>query len=219
MKITAFVPFRKGSKSIPDKNIKKLNESPLFKIVIDEILKVSADLLEKVIIATDYDKNFILSNLKEDERIIFWDRNGYDNANDKSSTESVILDYLKETREVSDYLMLIQITNPFLTEEHITKAIKEYTGNGTLFSVVDFKRFIWEENYILGQEDYERPRRQDMKNRYLENGSFYIFPVSRFLINKNRMIKPISFYEMPQESLWEIDEEKDWKIIEKILKK
>jgi len=51
MKSVAILPIRKGSKSIPDKNIMEIGGKPLFRWVLDGLLKSSADW---VIISTDY---------------------------------------------------------------------------------------------------------------------------------------------------------------------
>ena len=78
------------------------------------------------------------------------------------------------------------------------------------------KDFIKPINY----DYYNRPRTQDSElNEYIENGAFYIFRKKGFLKNKNRLHGKISLFEMPKESIYEIDDKEDFQIIEKLLKR
>jgi N-acylneuraminate cytidylyltransferase len=221
VKTLAFVPFRKGSKGIPNKNIRPLNGVPLFKIVVEELLKVSEELLQKIVIATDYSEEEIMSQLPSNDRLEFWNRLNLPSTEDTASTESSIFEYLmyNNSSNYFDNMLLVQITNPLLDYKDIESAIKKYDGNGTIFSVIEFNRYIWTESkLLLGSDDFERKRRQDMENTYLENGSFYLFNIDQFCINSDRMNKPINYQIVSLRSTFEIDSEEDWAIIEDLMK-
>lgn len=217
-KTVAFVPFRSGSKGIKNKNIKEFNGVPLFKVVIEELIKVPKDILHKIVIATDYSKEEIIPLLTKDSRLEFWNRKLTKSISDEATTEEVIFEYLCNNNLIGyNYMLLVQITNPMIKSYQVEKAIKEYNKIGTLFSVVKFSRYLWtEKRKLLGYET--RLRRQEMDDTYLENGSFYLFNITQLCITSNRINEPISFFEMPLESSFEIDSEEDWKIIEKLHK-
>ena len=61
--------------------------------------------------------------------------------------------------------------------------------------------------------------RQKIKNKYLENGSFYIFKANKFLKKKCRLFGKIGTYEMSKIYSFQIDEREDVEIINSLKKK
>ena len=64
--------------------------------------------------------------------------------------------------------------------------------------------------------------REDIKDTYLENGSFYIFKKKGFIKSKNRLFGKIGMYIVHKEFSYDIDNEVDFQIntiIKKKLKK
>ena len=215
MIINALIPIRNNSKRIKGKNFKILNNKPLYKNVATEAIK--SKLISKVFIATD-NKKIKIRNKKI--KLFFRSRKS---ATDKAQTEIVIKEFL--LKNTCDYLVLIQATNPFLKYKYLDEAIVKILNKkyDSLVSVVNTKFFIWKKindlcipsNYILSN----RPRTQDIKDKQLiENGSFYIFKRKNFLKYKNRLHGKITYYEMPKESLFEIDDKNDLKIVRKLFK-
>lgn len=217
-----FIPVRGGSKSIPLKNIKLLNGKPL--VYWTASAAQNSKYVDKIVIATDSDEiknvvlNFGFSKLE------VYDRNS-ENAQDTSSTESVILEYiLKSNLRPDDKFILIQATSPLLKSEHIDEMFETYKNSNadSIFSAVREKQFHWIEtsngvkpvNY-----DYQnRPRRQDFQGILVENGACYINTVENILHDKCRLSGKIIAYEMPPQTAYEIDEESDWIIIEELMK-
>lgn len=216
----AFIPVRGGSKSIPLKNIKILLNKPL--VYWTASAANNAKCIDKVVIATDSDeiKNTVLSfNLN---KLIVYDRKK-ENATDTASTESVMLEYINsENLNENDNFFLIQATSPMLKSEDIDNMFEKYNDEkaDSIFSCVISKRFYWDWNIKPINYDYKnRPRRQDYKGMLLENGACYINKVKNILKDKNRLSGKITFYEMPEYSAFEIDEEDDFIIIEKLMKR
>ena len=91
MKTIAFIPVRGGSKSIPQKNIKLFCNKPL--VYWSALALQRCEEVSKIVIATDTVEikklvlNFGFS------KVVVYDRHP-ENASDKSTTESVILEYL-----------------------------------------------------------------------------------------------------------------------------
>ena len=219
----AFIPVRGGSKSIPLKNIKVINGKPLVYWTVKAACEASC--IDKVVVATDSDK------IKEVvlgfgfEKVVVYDREEK-NAQDTSSTESVMLEYIeKSDLKKEDKFFLIQATSPLLKSEQIEGMYKKLLNSDadSIFTGVIEKRFYWieKDDYVtpLNYDYKNRPRRQDYKGMVLENGACYINTVGNILRDKNRLSGKITYYELPPETAFEIDEEIDWKIIEELFNK
>ena len=216
----AFIPVRGGSKSIPLKNIKILSGKPL----VYWTAKAANDAvcIDKVIIATDsidiknaVDK-FGLSKVEIYIRMS-------ENAQDTSSTESVMLEYIEHSNmQDNDKFFLIQATSPLLKSRHIDEMYKKYVEDkaDSALSCVVNKRFFWAKDGKSINYDYKnRPRRQDFEGFLMENGACYINSIKNILQYKNRLSGKILVYEMPEYTAVEIDEPNDFLIIEKLMEK
>lgn len=217
----AFIPVRGGSKSIPLKNIKLLNGKPL--VYWTALACSESNFIDKIVIATDSEdiKKVVLSF--GFEKIEVYDRDAK-NAQDSSSTESVMLEYLsKSSFDLEDKFVLVQATSPLIKSNYIDEMFLKLENNNadSIFSVVREKQFHWIEtpsgvkpiNY-----DYKnRPRRQDFSGILAENGACYINSVGNILRDKCRLSGNIITYEMPPETSYEIDEESDWIIVENLM--
>ncbi len=220
MEVIGFVPARGGSKSIPMKNIKLINGRPL--IYWSALALQEASEVKEFYIATDDLRikevalSFGFDKLKVYDRLP-------DNAQDHSSTESILLEFIEKNKfGNNDIFLLVQLTNPFLKSEWINDALSIYSLNNydSLLSVVPSKRFFWGNNgEPLNYDFVNRPRRQDFDGQFMENGAFYINKVNSILTSKNRLSGTIGIYEMPEYTGYEIDEQDDWVIVEALLRK
>ena len=219
----AFIPVRGGSKSIPLKNIKPINGKPL--VYWTAFATCNAKYVDKVIVATDSNeiKDTVLSF--GFDKLEVYDRDP-ENAQDTSSTESVMLEYIEKANLApQDNFILVQATSPLLKSEYIDEMIEvlKKSDADSIFSAVREKQFHWIEtpdgikpiNY-----DYKnRPRRQDFQGILAENGACYINTIENILRDKCRLSGKIIAYEMPAETAYEIDEESDWLIVDSIMRK
>lgn len=219
----AFIPVRGGSKSIPLKNIKLLNSKPL--VYWTAKAANEAKNVDKVIIATDSEeiKKTVLKF--GFNKLEVYDRDS-SNAQDTSSTESVMLEYIEKTGlDNKDYFVLIQATSPLLKSEHIDGMFDKLINSDadSIFSAVRNKQFHWiETNEGVKPLNYDyknRPRRQEYNGLLIENGACYINSVKNILEEKCRISGKIMAYELPLYTAYEIDEEEDWLIIEELMKK
>ena len=217
----AFIPVRGGSKSIPLKNIKVLNGKPL--VYWTAKAANEAECIDKVIIATDSSeiKETVLGF--EFTKLEVYDRNP-ENAKDTSSTESVMLEYINQsTLSDNDLFFLIQATSPMLTSEHIDNMHKSFieSNSDSMFSGVREKQFHWiEEGEVVKPINYDyrnRPRRQEFQGIIAENGACYINSVLNIKKDKCRLSGKIKAFELPSYTSYEIDEEADWIIVEKLM--
>ena len=177
MSILAFIPARGGSKSIPLKNIKMFCGKPLIYWNLRSLQKSNVD---KIIVATDSDqiKNIVLSF--SFSKVEVYNRND-ENATDESSSESVMLEYIKSVNMLdSDIFMLVQATSPFTQTNHFDEALELFESFDSVVSCSITKRFFWNENGVaLNYDINQRKRRQDFKGTLIENGAFYINSIKK----------------------------------------
>jgi len=217
--ITAFIPARGGSKSIPNKNIKPLCGKPLLYWSITALENTTC--VDEIIVATDSEEiaktiaDFNFSKTKVYKR-------KPENATDTASTESVMLEYIEQSNlQNSDIFMLVQATSPLTQTKHFEEALELYRKNkfDSLLSCVRNYRFFWNENGTSENYDYKnRPRRQDFKGQLMENGAFYINTVEGIKKSQNRLYGKIGIYEMPEYTATELDNLSDWVILEAFMK-
>lgn len=220
MSVIAFVPVRKGSKSIKGKNIKSLHGKPLVYWVLKALDECVG--IDQVILATDGDEIAEVVNDFGFEKVQIYRREPQ-NASDTASTESVMLEFIEnEKLNCDDIFILAQATSPFTKSEHFDEAIAQYRESGvdSLLSVVKQKRFYWNlEGKPLNYDFKCRPRRQDFDGMFMENGAFYISAVGKILASENRLSGTIATYEMPEYTGLELDEEVDWDLAEVLMRK
>lgn len=223
----AFIPVRGGSKSIPLKNIKSIYGKPLVYWTIKAACECQH--IDMVYVATDSGKiRATVEQLKNDNINLFSkvqivDRSK-ESASDTASTESAMLEFAADYE--FDNIVLIQATSPLLTADDLTGGFEVFMQPDTdsVLSCVRQYRFLWEQNaegnaMPSNYDVYHRPRRQDFSGYLMENGAFYITSKRNLLISQNRISGNIKVYEMCEDTAFEIDEPRDWIIIEELLKR
>lgn len=216
----AFIPVRGGSQSIPLKNIKSFCGKPLVFWNIYALEDTPA--IDKIVVATDsaeIEEAIRSFNFQKTE---IYHRSA-ENAQDTSSTESVMLEYLHQSgSDADDVFILVQATSPLTQSKDFSAALELYKHSDydSLLTGVRFKRFFWNEDGSSKNYDYQnRPRRQDFKGEFMENGAFYVNRVGNILRDRNRLSGKIALFEMEEFTAFEIDEPDDWAIAEALMKK
>ena len=219
-KTVAFLPVRGGSKSIPLKNIKLINNRPLIYWTLDAT--VNCDEIDLVVVSTDSQEIKRIVEKYSSDKVKVIDRSE-EVSTDMATTESVMIEFAQNYD--FENIVLVQATSPLLKSIDITKGINKYFENGidSVLSVVRQKRFIWEEKsnsvIALNYNPLNRPRRQEFNGFLVENGAFYITSKKNLLSTQCRISGNIAAIEMTDNTYYEIDEPSDWAIIEELLKK
>ncbi len=220
MSIIAFIPVRGGSKSIPLKNIKPFCGKPLVfwtaKAANDSVC------VDRVIIASDSREILSTSESFGLKKVSVYQRDPA-NAQDTSSTESVMLEYISAAKLADeDTFILVQATSPLTTAQDIDGAVRLFHEGGydSLLTCSRTKRFFWNPDGTPINYDYKfRPRRQDFAGTLMENGAFYISTVKAIRESECRLSGKIGVYEMPEYCGVEIDEPADWRAAEELMRK
>ena len=213
MKTIAVILARGGSKGIPKKNIQMLDGLPLVTHSIN-CAKWTED-IDDVWVSTDssYIKTIALSAgakvLDRPETI----------SGDKASSESALLHFLDNVE--FDRLVFLQPTSPLLKPAFITEGIKKMEKNNydSVFSAYKEHWFPrWSsEIQPLNFDNDRRPRRQDRRETYVENGAFYITTRKALMESKIRVSGNIGVVEMSPYESFQIDTWEDLKFIGSIL--
>ena len=220
MATIAFIPVRGGSKSIPLKNIKPFCGKPLVCWNIEAM--EACRTIDKIFVSTDSDviAETVLKHRYPKTEIF---RRNTENANDKASTESAILEFINATNLTDDTIFILaQATSPLTQAEDFSNALTKFKSESydSLLTCVRSKRFFWnEDGQSLNYNYRNRPRRQDFKGTLMENGAFYITTVGNIKESSNRLSGKIGIYEMPDYTATEIDEPDDWTYLEHLMRK
>lgn len=184
------IPARGGSKGIKRKNLQYVNGLPLIERSIRTALRSTADL---IIVSTD-DLDIMI--LAEKYKGIIIHRRSKKSSQDDSSTESVLLEVIRDLGQDWDKessIGFIQVTSPFLSYEIIDKGFELSKRNLSVFSASSFHGLVWQnkESWHPVNHPFERrPRRQEMNNFVMETGGFYCFPLKEFVKSEYRFCSP-----------------------------
>ena len=221
MRVVAIILARGGSKGLPGKNIRPFCGKPLLAWTIEncrdggiEDIFVSSDSDEILEVGLQYGAKMIK---RPDEISI-----------DTSSSESGWqhgLDRAEELLGEIDWVFAPQVTSPLREKSDVRYGIElaKTDKYDSLFScnvIEDF--FIWEDKGgSMNSVNYDwrnRKRRQDIEQRYVENGSFYLFKSEILRKFLNRLGGRIGKVEMDSWKMFEIDNSTDFRKCEALMK-
>tara|TARA_X000000950_G_C13885622_1_gene648684 strand:+ start:1712 stop:2404 length:693 start_codon:yes stop_codon:yes gene_type:complete len=227
-KILCTICIRSGSKGVKNKNIKKINGKPLVYYSINIAKK--SNLFSNIIVSSDsprylnLSKKFGATDLVERPKKL---------AKDQSGKIVVIKHALKfmekKYKTIFDYIIDLDATSPLRNVQDIKGAFKKFinTRSSNLFSVTKSHRSPYfnmveikgSKVFLIKKTQREYLRRQDTPKTYDLNASIYIWRRDSLLKNKSLFQKATNIYVMPKSRSLDIDEELDFKIVSRLLKK
>ena len=220
--VIALILCRGNSKGVKNKNIKNFSGKPLMFWTVKSLKE--SKLIKKIYISSDsnkilnYARKLKLNCIKRPKSL----------ATSKSQSEESILHAIKKIDVKFDYIVFPQVTTPLRPENIFDKSLKyffKYNFDSLFSSNIPAKIFLWDKfnkKLVPKYNIHKRPMREDIKDTYLENGSFYIFKKKGFIKSKNRLFGKIGMYIVHKEFSYDIDNEVDFQIntiIKKKLKK
>jgi CMP-N,N'-diacetyllegionaminic acid synthase len=221
-KIIAIIPARGGSKGIPEKNLVLVNGKPLIEWSIEHALSSSS--IDEVWVSSDSEKILRFSE-SIGARVI---ERPVAISGDEASSESAWIHAIENIQQDDNIELVVamQATSPIRNKRDLDSAIIKFKENklDSLFSCnilddmnywcIDKDNDLYSANY-----DYKnRKRRQDLNEKFLENGSFYIFTPQGILDSENRLHGNIGCYIMEKKTMFQIDEKEDMEICELIMR-
>ena len=209
MKIVSVILARGGSKGIPKKNIVDLCGKPLIAWTIEASQQssvhetwISTDDKEIADIADELGVNVLLRPQEL--------------AMDTSSSEEALLHFANNVQ--FDILVFIQPTSPLLLAQDINAGLDLMTKYTSVFS--GYKEHWlprWDDNKPLNWDISNRPRRQDKKEIFIENGAFYITTKQELFASGLRYSGNIGIVEMLPSRSFQIDTNDDLSLVRKLL--
>jgi len=212
MKIVALILARGGSKGIPYKNIVPINNKPLLAYTINASQKsmiqetwVSTDDLQIKLIAQQYNASVI------DRPAAL--------ATDTAKSDASLVHFANHNN--FNVLVFIQPTSPLLSYQDINRGIEIFI-NSKYDSVFSVYKEHWVPRWtISGTPDNwdinNRPMRQEVEEKFVENGAFYITSKKALLKSQLRYSGKIGMVEMPINRSFQIDTEDDLKLIKELI--
>ena len=204
MKTVALILARGGSKGIPNKNIINIKEKPLLAYSIIAAQKSKVD---EVWVSTDCDKIKSVANNYEanvlDRPIRY--------ATDSSKSEDALIHFAENIN--FDILVFIQPTSPLINSNDINSGLS-LIQNNSYDSVFSAYKEHWLPRWSLDKkpdnwEIENRPMRQEIDEKYVENGAFYITSKEALMSSRLRYSGNIGIIEMPLSRSFQIDDEDD----------
>lgn len=215
MKTIAIIPARAGSKGIPNKNIRLVNEKPLIYYAINNAL--CCEMIDEVIVSTNSKEVQIIAEQMGAK--VHWRNEQL--CGDEITLDGVIYDATTSSSAVdTDIVITMQPTSPTLRKATLESALtyfKESTFD-TLISCVNKPHLAWRQD-DLGNKypDYQkRLNRQYLPPYYLETGAFLITR-KECVTPESRLGQNIEVFEISDDESIDIDTYSDLKTAEHVL--
>lgn len=227
MTVRAFVPARGGSKGVPGKNIRPLQGKPLIAYTLEAAQKASR--VDSIAVSTDSPE---IAKVCEEYGVPVPRLRPEPLAGDTARVQDAILWELEQDPQPSDYLLLLQPTTPFRTEQDVDEAIA-LAERWNAVSVVGFTLEVTRHPgymYRVQEENRQRPAsvkplldiplgtpRQDFPPMAYRNGAIYLVRTDWFMEHHSFASPDVIPYFMPEERSMNIDTEDDFKLAEWLL--
>lgn len=221
MNVLAIIPARGGSKGLARKNVLSLASKPLIAHSIEAALEARS--VGRVTISTDDAE--IATVAKRFGAEVVW--RPVEISDDAATSESALLHVLEHLSQTEGYepdlVVFLQCTSPVRRPSDIDGAVNALleAEADSLLSVVPTHRFLWEVRdgvpRSVNYDYHNRPRRQDARPQYVENGSIYVFQPWVLREHANRLGGRIALYVMDERSGVEIDSGLDFAVVEALL--
>lgn len=216
-KVIVFLPMRKGSQRVRNKNIKDFAEikGGLTFIKISQLLKSKK--IDKIIVSTNDEEVKSIANSFNNQKIIIDDR-----AEELASSDTLTDDLIKYIPSiVSDGVVLwTHVTSPFVTENIYDNMVDDYFKNleinDSLMSVTKLQKFIWNKNEPISYDKTKEkwPRTQTIAPLYEVNSGAFIADINIYKNLCDRIGDKPFLYELSEKEAFDIDWEDDFDIAE-----
>lgn len=224
-KISVFLPTRKGSERVENKNTRNFCgfKNGLLEVKLNQLLETK--LVDEIILSSndevslEYGAQIALQNsrLKVLER-----------PDSLAMSNTSLMDLVNYVPLICNqpHILWTHVTSPFVSAEDYDEAIKNYfdvmeDGYDSLMSVKKIQNFLWskDENDIINRINQEKwPRTQDLKSVFEIDSAFFIAPKSVYEGNKDRIGKNPFLKEQEGFKSFDVDWEDDFKLAELIFK-
>lgn len=216
-----FLPCRKGSQRVENKNTRDFAgiKGGLLAIKLQQLL--DAKLVDKIILSSNDEQVLEIGTSFDNRKITVIKRPDF-LCSSSTSTDDLI-NYVPELVKCGT-IIWTHVTSPFITGELYDKMIRKYYENinnfDSLMSVTALKKFIWDK---LSPINYDRtvekwPRTQTLEPLFEINSGAFIADISIYQQKKDRIGENIFLYELSERESYDIDWQDDFDMAEIIFK-
>ncbi|HLK28173.1 MAG TPA: acylneuraminate cytidylyltransferase family protein [Puia sp.] len=212
------IPARGGSKGIPGKNIKLLNNKPLIYYSIELARLMTDD--EHICVSTDSSE--IKACVEKTGLKVPFLRPPY-LATDTSGSYEVLehaVEYYISKGKHYDAIVLLQPTSPLRKKQHVEGCIEKFTEDLDMVASVKESKAnpyynLFEENekelLTISKGKGQFTRRQDVPKVYEYNGSIYIINIKSLRSKKSfQEFASVKKYVMEEKYSIDLDTPEDW---------
>lgn len=225
MSISVFLPTRKGSERVKNKNTRKFSdfEGGLLELKLRQLAKLDVD--EVILSTNDEESVAVARNLEKDFPKLKIDIRP-DHLASSSTSLSDLIAYVPEITR-SEYILWTHVTSPMVSSEVYEDCIESFyeslkNGFDSLMSVTVFQNFLWKKdlNDIINRRGTERwPKTQDLEVLYEINSAVFITPKETYKLKRDRVGARPYLFEMNKLTSIDVDWEEDFKIAEAVYDK
>ncbi|MFH4530046.1 acylneuraminate cytidylyltransferase family protein [Vibrio diabolicus] len=223
MSIHVFLPCRKGSQRIPNKNTKNFAgiDGGLLRIKLEQLINVRS--VETIVVSSNDEIVLDFVNKYKNNKIVIDERPDYLGSSTTSTDE--LIKYVPNVI-AEGHVLWTHVTSPFLSESGYEKIIRKYhlsldEGYDSLMTVKELRGFIWNEkeplNYDRNVEKW--PRTQTIESLYEIDSAVFINSVKNYKANGDRIGSRPFMYVQNDECSIDIDWPEDFRFAEYVWKR
>ncbi|WP_283709986.1 cytidylyltransferase domain-containing protein [Pseudoalteromonas prydzensis] len=221
--ITAFLPCRKGSQRIPDKNIKPFAgiEGGLLKIKLDQLLQ--CENIDRIVLSSNDERILEYSESLNETKIVIDHRP--DHLGSSSTTTDSLINYVP-TLINDGHVLWTHVTSPFMNSQDYDALIDSYfkglnEGYDSLMTVLKLQGFIWNKQ---GPISYKRdglkwPMTQNIEPLYEVDSGAFISSVHNYKAYHDRIGNNPYLFEQEKIKSIDIDWPDDFTFAEELWKR
>ena len=216
--ITAFLPCRKGSQRIPNKNIKNFAgiEGGLLKIKIDQLLQCKK--VDRIVVSSNDTRVLDYANILKNEKLIIDHRP--DHLGSSDTTTDSLISYVANLVDTG-HILWTHVTSPFMNSHDYDNLISTYFESldkeyDSLMTVLKLQGFIWDKNGPISytRNELKWPMTQNIEPLYEIDSGAFISSVSNYIAYQDRIGKKPFLYEQDKMKSIDIDWPEDFSFAE-----
>ena len=223
MKINVFLPCKKISTRVRNKNKRPFANIRfgLVKIKLDQLIR--AKLINKIYLSTNDNKIISFVKKLQNKKIIIHSRKDYSLSRSSTMTQKLINHAIKVVPD--GHILWTHVTSPFVSSSIYDEVIKKYKyclrkRYDSLMSITKIKGFIWDDKKSINY-NYDKikwPRTQDIKPLNKINSAIFINSRENYIKYKNRLGKKPFMFELKRYYGLDIDDVEDFYLAEFLFK-
>tara|TARA_R110002051_G_scaffold5990_1_gene29701 strand:+ start:883 stop:1551 length:669 start_codon:yes stop_codon:yes gene_type:complete len=205
-KIACFIPIKNSSSRVPNKNLRLLNDKPLYQHTLNTVIQ--AKVFDDIFVDTDSEdvKKYCIENsiniIDRDPELLKDSANGND-----------LLEHWINIKPDYNIYFQIFVTSPFLTIETLNNCVdilKETSICDSVFTVIEDYTWYWFDKKPINYDPKLLPRSQDAKPIIKETTSLYGITKEGFMNTKSRIGEFPKIYVVDEIESIDIDTEFDF---------